>query len=118
VPPLYGKVGSALAGFDEVEGALDKVALAGRRRALLLAAAFELLQVALREFGLWVEGIDVRWPTLYHQEDAALGLGRMVDCSRHAASLQRRGEGEGEGTDACAETVECLAAGGRDMSDE
>jgi len=109
VDPLSGDVGAAFSGFDEVEGALDEVAFAGGHGAFTLSAALESLEVSLGELGLGIEGIDVGRASLHHKEDAAFCTSGMVDDPR-AGSLKHGGEGDG--AEACAESVEGFAAGG------
>jgi len=71
--PLGGDIGSAFTGLFKFERAFDKVTLAGGHRAFGFATAFELLKVPFGEFGLGIEGVEMRRPAFHHEKNAALG---------------------------------------------
>ena len=75
VLPFRRDIRPAFARLKKIEGALDKVALARGHGALLFSAPIELLQVALGQFGLGIESVDVRWPAFHHEKDAPFCLG-------------------------------------------
>ena len=110
VVPFGGNIGSALSGLDEIEGALDKVAFARRHGALLVTASLELLQVALGKFGLGVESVDMGWPSLHHQKNAALGFGRVMGPNGMSPLGLKHG-GKSQRTKPPAQAIKGFAAG-------
>ena len=108
--PFCRDIRPAFARLKKIEGTLDKVALARGHGAFLFSASIELLQVALGQFGLGIESINMGRPAFHHEEDTTLCLGRVMHSLQGWALGLKQG-GKRQRTKPPTQTIEGFAAG-------